>query len=93
MILGVYKVSPFQGFWGRGGVGVNPGLTPWAIKSAFADLCKAFSLVSATIIVFVIIVVVSPGFTPLTIKSALTDLCKAFSLVFATIIMFVKIIY
>ena len=49
---------PLQGFLGEGGVVVNPGLTPWAIKSVFADLCKAFSLCSVTIIMFVIIVVV-----------------------------------
>ena len=49
---------PFRALWGEGGVVVNPGLTPWAIKSVFADLCKAFSLYSATIIMFVIIVVV-----------------------------------
>ena len=49
-------VSPLQGFVGRGGVVVNPGFTPWAIKSAFADLCKAFSLVFATIIMFMKII-------------------------------------
>ena len=37
------EASPLQGFVGRGGVVVNPGLTPWAIRrlSALSALLYA----------------------------------------------------